>query len=401
MERSAARARAKMAETAQRAVFDGDPVLMQQAYAEYIASLSTVDEEKDFFDRWEEIAEDSVRLQDGFISTGHRDLDKIFGGGYLKGDFFMLWGVDGLGKSWLAIQLGMKAITQGRRVLHITNEMLKQDVDAVFVTSPDFLHEEHGIAALSAGKHVYLEKPMAITIEGCDRLLAAARDSGTKLYLGHNMRHSSITLKMKELIDSGAIGEVRAGWCRHFVAYGGDAYFKDWHAERSKATSLLLQKGAHDIDVLHWLCGGFTTRVTAMGKLSVYNQIKDRHDAAERGDADWSNANWPPLSQTGLNPKIDIEDLSSMLMVLRQTQERSIAELVFESAVRKMRPLVGLRPAREFFVDRVVGDVVGQLRGCVADPDSGPEAERGIVIRIFVGSKDIVVVAGRSRQREV
>lgn len=125
----AARARSKMSEKAQRAVFDGDPTLMQEAYAEYIASLSTVDEEKDFFDRWEDIAVASERLETGFISTGHRDLDKIIGGGYLKGDFFMLWGVDGLGKSWLAIQLGMKAITQGRRVLHITNEMLKQDVE--------------------------------------------------------------------------------------------------------------------------------------------------------------------------------------------------------------------------------------------------------------------------------
>ena len=54
----------------------------------------------------------------------------------------------------------------------------------------------------------------------------------------------------------GHIGEVKAGWCRHFVGWGGDFYFKDWHADRTKSTGLLLQKGAHDIDVLHWLCGG-------------------------------------------------------------------------------------------------------------------------------------------------
>ena len=54
-------------------------------------------------------------------------------------------------------------------------ELLKRDdIDAVFVTSPDFLHEEQALAALEAGKAVYLEKPMAITIEGCDRLLEAA-----------------------------------------------------------------------------------------------------------------------------------------------------------------------------------------------------------------------------------
>ena len=192
----------------------------------------------------------------------------------------------------------------------------RDDIDAVFVTTPDFWHEEHALAALNAGKHVYLEKPMAITIEGCDRLMSLAREKGLKLYVGHNMRHMSFVQKMKELIDSGRIGEVKAGWCRHFVAYGGDAYFKDWHAERSKGTSLLLQKGAHDIDVLHWLCKGYTKRVSGFGNLSVYNQITDRHDPSERGDASWDVNTWPPLSQKGMNPIIDVEDLSMINMLL-------------------------------------------------------------------------------------
>jgi len=196
-------------------------------------------------------------------------------------------------------------------------EILQQDsIQAVFVTSPDFLHEEHAVAALAAGKHVYLEKPMAITIEGCDRILKTARENGAKLYLGHNMRHLAYIQKMKELIDQGAIGEVKAGWCRHFVAYGCDAYFKDWHAERSKSTSLLLQKGAHDIDILHWLCGGYSVKVCGMGGLTLYDRISDRHDPSERGDASWHMENWPPLSQKGLNPVIDVEDLSMMLMEL-------------------------------------------------------------------------------------
>lgn len=190
------------------------------------------------------------------------------------------------------------------------------DVDAVFVTSPDYLHEEHAVAALEAGKAVYLEKPMAITIEKCDRILAAAVREKGRLYLGHNMRHFPVIRKMKDLIAAGAIGEVMAGWCRHFVAYGGDAYFKDWHADRSRSTGLLLQKGAHDLDILHWLCGGYATRVTAMGALTLYHRIEDRHDPAERGDASWHFENWPPLSLTGMNPVMDVEDLSMVLMRL-------------------------------------------------------------------------------------
>jgi len=191
----------------------------------------------------------------------------------------------------------------------------KKEIDAVFVSSPDFMHEEHSVAALEADKDIYLEKPMAISVEGCDRILETAYKRKRKVYVGHNMRHMGFVRKMKELIDSGRIGEIKVAWCRHFVGFGGDAYFKDWHAERSKTTSLLLQKGVHDIDVIHWLCGGFTRRVTAAGGLTLYDRVKDRHDPCERGDAK-SSGIWPPLSQKGLNPVIDVEDVSMMLMVL-------------------------------------------------------------------------------------
>lgn len=196
------------------------------------------------------------------------------------------------------------------------HKLLELPLDAVFVTSPDFCHEEQSIAALEAGKSIYLEKPMAITIEGCDRILEVARRTGKIVYVGHNMRHFPVIQKMKDLIESGAIGEVKAGWCRHFVSYGGDAYFKDWHADRTRTTGLLLQKGAHDIDVLHWLCRGFTTRVVAMGGLTLYDRIQDRHPGSERGDASFVQAHWPPLSQKGLHPVLDVEDLSMVLMHL-------------------------------------------------------------------------------------
>jgi predicted dehydrogenase len=192
--------------------------------------------------------------------------------------------------------------------------LARPDMDAVFILSPDFLHEEHAVAALEAQKAVYLEKPIAVTIDGADRILRMAYDRQTKLYLGHNMRHMGFVLKMKELIDEGRIGQVKAAWCRHFVSYGGDAYFKDWHCEQTKATGLLLQKGAHDIDVMHWLCRGFTRRVSAMGALTVYNQVTDRHSPNEPGEAKVDTSVWPPLTQKGMHPAMDVEDLSMMLM---------------------------------------------------------------------------------------
>jgi len=190
-----------------------------------------------------------------------------------------------------------------------------KDIQAVFVTSPDFLHEAHALAALQAGKAVYLEKPMAITIEGCDRLLKAAYKTGSKLYLGHNMRHFPVILKMKEVIDAGIIGEVQAGWCRHFINYGGDAYFRDWHSERKNTTGLLLQKGAHDIDVMHWLMGSYSKSVVGMGMLSVYDKCQRRSPKVP-GCAKWSDSQWPPLEQTGFSPVINVEDHNMVMMQL-------------------------------------------------------------------------------------
>jgi len=234
------------------------------------------------------------------------------------------------------------------------------DVDAVFVTSPDFLHEEHAVAALEAGKAVYLEKPMAITIEACDRILETAARTNGRLYLGHNMRHFPVIRKMKDLIQSGAIGEVMAGWCRHFVAYGGDAYFKDWHADRSKSTGLLLQKGAHDIDILHWLCGGYTTRVTAMGDLTLYHRITDRHDPSERGDASWHFENWPPLSLTGMNPVMDVEDISMMLMRLDNGVHASYQQCHYSPDGWRNYTIIGTEGRIENFGD-IPGNAVVRL----------------------------------------
>lgn len=194
--------------------------------------------------------------------------------------------------------------------------MANPKVDAVFVCTPDYLHAEHAVAALEAGKHVFLEKPMAITIEDCDRIIAAAKKSAGKLFVGHNMRYFPVIQKMRELIEQGRIGRVEAIWCRHFINYGGDAYFKDWHSERRYTTSLLLQKGAHDIDVIHYLAGSHTQRVTGMGKLSVYNEVTDRRSSDEAGDYTFTTSHWPPLSQKKLSPIIDVEDHSMIMMQL-------------------------------------------------------------------------------------
>lgn len=193
--------------------------------------------------------------------------------------------------------------------------LIASGVDVAFVTSPDDTHADVTCELLEAGIPVYLEKPLAITLDSATAILETAFRTRTRLYVGHNMRHMNVVRTMRQIIKDGRIGEVKAIWCRHFVGSGGDFYFKDWHAERARGTGLLLQKAAHDIDVMHWLADAHTNEVVAMGDLTVYGQIQDRADHSNELMRDWySLNNWPPLTQKGLNPTIDVEDLSMMLM---------------------------------------------------------------------------------------
>ena len=225
------------------------------------------------------------------------------------------------------------------------------------------------IAALEAGKAVYLEKPMAITIEGCDRILETAYRTGSKLFIGHNMRHFPVVLKMKEIIDSGLIGEIQVGWCRHFVCYGGDAYFRDWHSEQRYSNGLLLQKGAHDIDVMHWLMGSYTKSVVGMGMLSVYNRC-GRRSPDTPGCAKWDNSQYPPLTQTGFSPIIDVEDHSMVMMQLENGAQMTYMQCHYTPDSERNYTFIGTKGRVENVGDHGSCEVhVWTQRGLRGTPD--------------------------------
>ena len=236
-----------------------------------------------------------------------------------------------------------------------------EKLDGVFITTPDYLHEEMAVAALERGLAVYLEKPLAITIEGCDRILLTASRNNAKLYVGHNMRFFPVVKEMKRIIESGRIGEVQAIWCRHFVSYGGDAYFKDWHSERRYSTGLLLQKGAHDIDVIHHLAGAFTSRTTAMGRLSVYNRMGKRRALSDTGDAKFGDT-WPPERQSGLSPVIDVEDHSMVLMQLANGAQASYQQCHYTPDAYRSYTVIGTAGRIENFGDYSSDDQKAVIR---------------------------------------
>ncbi|WP_432543296.1 Gfo/Idh/MocA family protein [Kineococcus sp. SYSU DK002] len=231
-------------------------------------------------------------------------------------------------------------------------------VRAALVTTPDDTHAGIAVDLLRAGVAVYLEKPLATTLADADRVLATATATGTPLYVGHNLRHADVVRTMKGIVDRGEIGEVKAVWVRHFVGHGGDYYFKDWHADRRRTGTLLLQKGSHDLDVVHHLAGGYTRRVVGMGDLVVYGAITDRRERAGEAVPDrFTAGTWPPAAQTGLNPVVDVEDLSMVLMGLDNGVQASYQQCHFTPDYWRNYTVIGTEGRLENFGDTAGGVV--------------------------------------------
>ncbi|TGO05131.1 oxidoreductase with transcriptional repressor domain [Serinibacter arcticus] len=268
--------------------------------------------------------------------------------------------------------------------------------DVAIVTTPDDTHAEIAIQLLRAGMPSYVEKPLAISLEDADAVLTAAAETRTPLYIGHNMRHSAFVKVMRDVIERGEIGEVKAIWVRHFVGNGGDYYFKDWHADRSRSGTLLLQKASHDIDIVHYLARGYTRRVVGMGDLMVYGGVTDRRDREGELMSDWfSFDNWPPAAATGLNPVVDVEDVSMMMMTLGNGVMASYQQCHFTPDYWRNYTVIGTEGRLENFGDtndavvrvwnrRHEWQVEGDVEYRVVGVDSGHEDADVESMREFV-----------------
>ena len=127
----------------------------------------------------------------------------------------------------------------------------RPDIDAVDVVVPNDLHAEIGLAALERGKDVLLEKPLAPTVEDCDRLIAAARQGGRVLTVGHELRLSTQWGRIKAVIDAGDIGEPMCAVVNLFrFPYRPGA--AGWRYRGERVGSWILEELVHHFDFLMW-----------------------------------------------------------------------------------------------------------------------------------------------------
>lgn len=126
-----------------------------------------------------------------------------------------------------------------------------RDVDVVDIVLPNFLHADVGCAALSAGKDVLLEKPMATTRADCDRLIASANAAGRILSIGHEFRLSTQWGRAKEAVDRGDIGTplfCNVNLFRNFYRSGAEG----WRYDRARVGSWILEEAVHFFDFALW-----------------------------------------------------------------------------------------------------------------------------------------------------
>ena len=137
------------------------------------------------------------------------------------------------------------------------DEMLKEtEANVLCVCTPNYLHEPHTIAGLNAGMHTVVEKPMAISADECDRMIAAAEKTGKTIFAVKQNRYNPPVQEVKKLMANHELGEiymiqVNCFWNR------GDSYYSgsDWRGKKDKDGGCLFTQFSHFVDILYYLNG--------------------------------------------------------------------------------------------------------------------------------------------------
>ena len=155
-----------------------------------------------------------------------------------------------LEKAQEAAQLaGFESYTDDYREL-----LARKDIDVVSICTPNDQHEAMAIAAIQAGKHVYIDKPLAVTSESAGRIAAAAAAANVFTQMVFNNRFTSAVLRAKQLVDEGRIGEVLTFNARYLHSGSIDPNRPIGWKQQIQG-GVLLDLGSHALDLLTWMIG--------------------------------------------------------------------------------------------------------------------------------------------------
>ncbi len=139
----------------------------------------------------------------------------------------------------------------------------RPDVEAVFITTPPHLHREMTLAALDAGRHVFLEKPMTATMADADAVVERARKSDRVVLVGFQERHNIAFIEMRRAIREGALGDVL--FFRGTGRIARKRLEKGWLFNTAHGGGAVLESSIHNWDLARWMTGQEFVRVYAEG----------------------------------------------------------------------------------------------------------------------------------------
>ena len=143
--------------------------------------------------------------------------------------------------------------------------------DVVIVTTPDYVHDVYIARALRAGCDVITEKPMTIDLARLKGIVDAQRETGRSVTVTFNYRYIPAHTQLKDILLTGAIGEITAVDFRWYLdrVHGAD-YFRRWHRQKDKSGGLLVHKATHHFDLVNWWVASHPDTISALGSRRFY-----------------------------------------------------------------------------------------------------------------------------------
>ncbi len=151
------------------------------------------------------------------------------------------------------------------------------NVDTIVITTPTAAHREAAIPALRSGKKVYLDKPIAHTVEDSVAIREEEHRANNPMIMGFTRRYEQPWITLHEMLQSGVIGDLKMMLIRSVIPY--THYFMTWHRTRALSGGALNDKGSHYTDVFNWYAGGSRcTQVNAFGGRNLFEVREDAPD---------------------------------------------------------------------------------------------------------------------------
>jgi len=152
------------------------------------------------------------------------------------------------------------------------------DIHMVSICTPHHLHVPQGVAAAQAGKHLLLEKPVALDVEGLRALQAAVRAAKVKTQVSFVLRWNPLFETIRALLADGVIGKIFYGEVDYFHAIGPWYAQYEWNVKKEFGGSSLLTAGCHAVDGLRWFVGKRAVEVFAYANTSAQNPLRYEYE---------------------------------------------------------------------------------------------------------------------------